>query len=325
MSSTDKSINKIILNTLVIALSVIISLVSIEFLLTLKNSNMKNYDIEMWKYSKELKFKSPNPILGHEHIPSKAAKLQNVDIRLNEYGMRGAKIGNLLNYDRKILFLGSSITLGWGVDEKEVFTSLLQEEFTKSGQSTLVLNAGIGNYNTERYVELFFTKLNSLGVTDIVIHYFINDAEELNSGRTNWLLKNSQLAATIWMAIQKLSFFGEDTSLVRHYKNVYKHDSDGFKKMRRSLEKISDYAKSNQVNLYLTIIPDVHNLAEYPFHFIHESMEKIAEELNFKFLDLYPAFADIDEKDIWAMPGDPHPNALGHRIMKEQIYPILLE
>ena len=32
----------------------------------------------------------------------------------------------------------------------------------------------------------------------------------------------------------------------------------------------------------------------------------------------------IDEKDIWAMPGDSHPNALGHRIMKEQIYPSLM-
>ena len=324
MSSIDKGLKKIIFNIIIVILSIIISLLSFEFLLVMKNSNMKNYDIEMWKYSKELKLKSTNPLLGHEHVQSKAVVLQNVDIRLNEFGMRGADIENLSFYDRKILFLGSSITLGWGVDEDEIFTSLLQKEFNSIGDSVIVLNAGIGNYNTERYVELFFKKLKSIGASDIVIHYFINDAEDLNSGRSNWLLKNSQLAATMWIAIKKLSFSSKKTSLVDYYKNVYKNDSEGFKKMKASLEKISKYANNNNVNIYLTVIPDVHNLNEYPFNFIHETMNKLAEEFGIKFLDLYPAFSGIDEKDISVMPGDPHPNALGHSIMSEQIFSILL-
>ncbi len=316
--------NKIVLNIVVVLLSILVSLLLVEFILVLKNSNMKNYDIEMWRYSKELKSKSKNLVLGHEHIPSKSTILQNVDITLNKYGMRGPDI-EPLSYDRKILFLGSSITLGWGVDEDKTVTSLVQKEFNKNDNSVIVLNAGIGNYNTERYVELFLSKLKFIKPTDIVINYFINDAEELNSGRSNWLLKNSQLAATIWMVVSKLSFSGDEDSLIEHYRDTYRKNSAGYKKMQSSLEKISKYAKENNINVYLTIIPDVHNLVDYPFQFIHSNMNDLSKQFNFKFLDLYPAFSGINAKDIWAMPGDPHPNSLGHKIMSDKIYPLLIE
>ena len=205
------------------------------------------------------------------------------------------------------------------------YENLNQKEFNKNDNSVIVLNAGIGNYNAERYVELFLGKLKFIKPTDIVINYFINDAEELSSGRSNWLLKNSQLAATMWMAVSKLSFFGDESGLIEHYRNTYRKNSAGYKKMQLSLEKISKYAKENNINIYLTVIPDVHNLTDYPFQFIHNIMNDISKQFNFKFLDLYPAFFGISAKDIWAMPGDPHPNSLGHKIMADEIYPLLIK
>jgi hypothetical protein len=41
-------------------------------------------------------------------------------------------------------------------------------------------------------------------------------------------------------------------------------------------------------------------------------------------VDLYDSFKNIDKpKEIWAMPGDPHPNARGHQIIANQLFPIL--
>ena len=65
-----------------VSISVIISLAMGEGFIRIKNYNMKNYDIEMWRYAKEIKIQSENPILGHEHVPSSSAILQSVNIRI---------------------------------------------------------------------------------------------------------------------------------------------------------------------------------------------------------------------------------------------------
>jgi hypothetical protein len=59
------------------------------------------------------------------------------------------------------------------------------------------MNAGIGNFNSVRYVERYLTKLQHLQPTDILIHEFINEAEELPIGSANFLLRHSHLAVTV--------------------------------------------------------------------------------------------------------------------------------
>ena len=138
-------------------IGVIIALLLGEAIVRFKNSTMKNYDIEMWRYSKYLKKKSDINILGHEHVPSKCEILQLVEICTDSKGLRVDKnnsdIYSGVN-NRRILFLGGSVTLGWGVVENETTTSLLQKKFPPS-QGVEVLNAGIGNYNAARYVTRF--------------------------------------------------------------------------------------------------------------------------------------------------------------------------
>ena len=70
---------------------------------------------------------------------------------------------------------------------------------------------------------------------------------------------------------------------------------------------------------FLVMTPDFHNLLDYPFAFIHQKMEQIANEFGIQYLDLLPYFIGIKKDDIWAMPGDPHPNKLGHEIMADAI------
>ncbi len=301
--------------------TLIVGVIAGEFILRFKNSNMENYEIEMWRYAKELKITSSNPILSHEHIPRKEATLQSVNIRFNSLGLRGAEIPD--NSSRRILFLGSSITLGWGVDEENTVTRRLEHRMRAAGQNVNVINGGVGNYNTERYVEFFLTKLTHLKPTDIVVHYFINDAENLESGGGNWFLHNSQLAVTLWIVINRFFQDGTETSLVEHYKRVYREDSPGYMAMVNALEKLKEYCYQNKINAYLVVMPDVNNLTNYPFDFVHTRMHKVSKKLGYRFVDLFPAFKTLAPEDIWAMDGDPHPNTLGHEIMSESLYPIL--
>ncbi len=322
MSETSL-LKKIIFSTILIVFSLAIGLGIAEAVLRIKNSSMKNYDIEMWKYANELKFASENPLLGHEHIKSSSAVLQSVNIRTNQWGLRGEDVSPAAPGKRRILFLGSSITLGWGVKEEETMTSLIQKNFEKESKSVEVLNAGIGNYNTLRYVERFMTRLEPLKPTDIVVHYFLRDAEVLTSGNGNFLLRNSQFAVTVWTLMNRL--FGEtgEASLVDHYAKVYDQNALGFLEMKRNLKRLADYAHDHDIRIYLAMTPDVHNLSDYKFTYIHTLMQSIAKEDGYTFIDLYPAFKGLTPKELWAMPGDPHPNALGHKLMADTIFPVL--
>ena len=294
-----------------------------EAILRVKNLSMQNYDIEMWRYARELKKRSDDPFLGHEHIPNSDALLQSVEIRINERGLRGAPIEPLEPGQRRILFLGGSITLGWGVPENQILTSLIQQKFAANGKKVQVLNAGIGNYNAERYTELFFKRLEGLKPTDIVVHYFLRDAEKLDAGGGNFLLRNSELAVTVWIAMNRLFGPSGPGVLEDHYRRVYDPEEPGYQAMRNSLRKLAGYAKANNIQLMMAMMPDVHDLKNYRFGWIHERMMGLAREMGYTFVDLLPAFAGLTPSEVWAMAGDPHPNARGHKLVADAIYPYL--
>ena len=314
---------KLIITLATLLISTLGTLIVAEGILRFKNSSMKNYDIEMWRYARELKVRSDIELLGHEHIPSKSAILQSVNIRINEKGLRGPTIPQYDKNKRRILFLGSSVTLGWGVKENETVTERIREMFKNDGHNVDILNAGIGNYNSVRYVELFKKRLSDLKPTDIVVHYFVRDAVSLEAGGGNILLRNSQLAVTIWIAINRFLRSESNISLENYYLQVYSPKSEAFIKMSEALNSLAIYCKKRNIRIYLVMTPDFHDLVDYKFNFIHKQIKDLAIKADYQFVDLLPAMKNLTSKQLWSMPGDPHPNGNGHKIMAEVIYPIL--
>lgn len=333
----DNKSPSLVSSILVFLVTIILLAGILEVFLVIKNADGKNYDIEMWKYSRELKRISSNPNLGHEHVPNKSAKLQNVDIHINSFGMRGAEPNS--SADLKILCLGSSITFGWGVDQDKIYPELLKKYLNnyieENPSSSLaqkyktadVENAGIGNYNTVREVEAFLTKYKDIKPNIIILGSFIRDPEVIPVPKRNWLLENSQLAVTLWSRFEQIKrASGLEKSFEDHYKNIYKDDYYGWAQTQEAYSKLADYAKANNIRVIVAMIPDIHNLTNYPFIYIHEKVRQLALANGFEFIDLYDSFSTIKtQEEIWAMPGDPHPNAEGHKIIEEQIFNYLVQ
>src|SRR5215213_1952970 len=126
-----------------LASSIVFGLLLGEGILRVKNSSMTNYDIEMWRYARELKVKTSDPSLDFVHLKNKSAVLQNVEIRLNEWGLRGDPVPPAGPDKRRILFLGASTTLGWGVREEDTVEKRLEKMLAAAGQPVEVLNAGV--------------------------------------------------------------------------------------------------------------------------------------------------------------------------------------
>ncbi|MBH45888.1 MAG: hypothetical protein CMC93_04655 [Flavobacteriaceae bacterium] len=306
--------NKI--NSIIFQLSILfISLFFLELSLRFINSDMMNYDIEMWRYANELKIQ--DSILGHKHLKNKSSVLQGVEIKLNSKGMRSE---GFTKEDSKILFLGSSISLGWGIQNKDSYPQIIQKKLILDSLNFKVLNGSIGNYNTFRYVNSFLSNQIEISPELIVVNYFINDVEILPVNSSNWLIRNSQLFATLKMTYSKLlSKSGFD--LKSYYKGLYKEDNPSYIVMKKTLIKLSEYSKKNNTTILLTVIPDIHFLEEYPFENVHQKMKIISKELGFEFHDLFPSLKGIPFSELQIIPGDSHPNELGHLNIAESLYP----
>jgi GDSL-like Lipase/Acylhydrolase family len=317
------SVIKTLVSLSVLLCSLAVALGAGEAVLRVKNSSMKTYDIEMWRYAKELKVKSDDPHLDFDHVKSASAVLQSVTIRLNDWGLRNGAVEPVAAGGRRILFLGGSIALGWGVPEESTVEARLEQALRGAGQHVQVLNGGVGNYNAERYVSRFFKELSGLNPTDIVVHYFLRDAEDLEPGNGNVLLRHSELAVTMWIAYHRLFDRAGEQSLVDHYRAVYAPNAPGFAQMQVRLKELADYATARRVRLYLAMTPDVHNLVDYKFGFVHDTMRQIAQADGYTYVDLLPAMQGRPPEELFAMPGDPHPNALGHQLMADAILQVI--
>ena len=300
-------------------LILVTSIIIIEGIIRIVNSDMKNYDIEMWRYANELK--TQDPILGHHHVSNKSSILQGVEIKLNSEGMRSDEFE--IN-DKKIVFLGSSISLGWGVEQKDSYPGIIQTKLLSDSINYKVLNGSIGNYNTFRYVNNFLSNQTGIEPKVIVINYFINDAETLPINSSNWLIKNSQLFATLTITYKKL-FSKSGFDLKQYYNNLYKSDNQSFLEMKEALNKLSEYSKQRNIPVLLTVIPDIHFLEDYPFETIHKKMKSITEELGFEYHDLLPSLKGIPFNELQIILGDSHPNEKGHSKMAESLYPKIKE
>lgn len=304
--------------------SIVVALLLGEGILRIKNSSMTNYDIEMWRYARELKVRSADPSLDFEHLTNKSAVLQNVEIRLNERGLRGGAVTPPQPNARRILFLGGSTTMGWGVAEEATVEKQLEKMLAVAGQRAQVLNAGVANYNAERYVSRYFKQLTDLNPTDIVVQFFMRDAEDLQPGGGNILLRNSELAVTLWIAYHRLLDRFGNVNLVERYRKIYDPSQPGFVTMEQELKRLAQFAQAHGIRLYFMMIPDVHDLIDYKFMFVHDIMRDFVKANGYAYIDLLPAMTGLKPQEIWAMPGDPHPNAVGHKLMADAIFPAIV-
>jgi hypothetical protein len=186
-----------------------------------------------------------------------------------------------------------------------------------------VLNGGVGNYNADRYVSRFLKELRGLEPTEIVVHYFLRDAEALPPSSGNVALRHSQLAVTMWIAYHRLIDRSGQGSLVDHYRAAYDPDAPGFRTMRARLEELAQYARPHGIRLYLAMTPDVHDLVDYKLDFVHDRMKAVAEASGYIYVDLLPAMRGRRPEELFAMPGDPHPNAFGHALMARAMFPVI--
>ena len=294
------NLKKLIRSSLVVLFSFLIGILICEVILRAKHKIIINYDIEMWKYAKKLKKKVKNEKINHVHVKNKTAVLQKTNIRINKYGQRDINYDNsfLSEYDRSFLILGSSVAMGWGVEREKVFSNRLNKISSEKSKKWIFINGGIGNYNTERYVNNYFENWEDFNFTDIIIHFFVNDTEIIKPANVNFFTNNFHLGVVVWKLVNSYISKFSPEKIEQYYLSRYQDNYEGFKNAKRELLRLKTHCNKKSINCHIILMPDIHKLNPYKLKFINIKMEKVAKEFNYNFYDLLETFEGKDEKKV---------------------------
>jgi lysophospholipase L1-like esterase len=282
-----------------------------------------DFDVEMWKYARDIKRVSDNPDIGHEHRPGTHGVYMGVPVQINAMGLRDRDFPTEKPADHvRTLMLGDSLTFGWGVLEEDTPAKLVETRLNGSLATPRdeVINAGVGNYNTAMEIAYFLDRGHQLKPDVVVLNYFINDAEPAPKRRTSLWREYSYAYVFFASAVDKLSrqYFGK-ADWQTYYRDLYRDGAPGWAAAQDAIGSLAAYCRRYDIKLLIVNYPELHQLRDYPFPQVTAGVAAIAKANDVPFLDLLPSIEDLEPASLWVSPTDAHPNRIANERFAQAI------
>jgi lysophospholipase L1-like esterase len=312
-------------NALVFLISLLVVYGAMELYVSVAVDDGMQFDLEMWRYARDIKRQSASPAIGHEHTPNTHARLMGVDVAISSQGLRDREFAMAPPPGRtRILMLGDSLAFGWGVPQDKTSSKLLEQRLLEAGHDAEVINTGVGNYNTEMEVAYFLERGAKLQPHYVVLNYFINDAEPTPRDHANFFARHSPayvyFASRFDMALRMMGS-GEKKDWKSYYAGLYE-GVDGPGRVAAAIEKLAKYCRENNIKLYIANQPELRNPKDYAFPQVDRMVEEIAAANKVRYIPMLPAVRDLKPETLWVTPPDPHPSAVAHEAFAKELYKV---
>lgn len=299
---------------------VLLTLVSAEAGLRIASrAGILLFDVEMWRYAREVKRPSGRAGVVLEHRPDVEATLMGVRVRTDARGFRRAapdlealRTGN----EQAVAVVGDSCALGWGVPEGATLAEELERALNAAqGHRFVVVNASVGNSNTAMEYARYLQDVRPLRPAWVIVAFFVNDAEPDPRATTPLLLARSVLLATLATRIPTLLFPAE-RDYRGYYENLYAPRSAGREAFARALRSFGAALRADGVPGSMLLIPEMHEPRGFgPFAAVYRQAAALGAESGFEVVDPSDDFAPGSGETYWVTPGDTHPNARAHALL----------
>ncbi len=300
-----------------------------------------------------------HPELTFALAPNQQAYSADKAASINERGLRGA----LVPYEkpegvRRLLFLGDSITFGFGVDERDIVTTRVSRLLAERAIEADVVNSGVPAYNTRQEVD--YLELEGLRYRPdwVILGFYWNDLgrkEGVQVSSDGFLLSEgadpreieargklwtSKYGAAFRNAAKRVRFLYGATRGLRTLRGTgaarpnsqLRADllegrsseivEDGWKQVEASLRRLRQMSKEHGFCSLLVAFPLPLALEkDFPDSAYPAGLRKLAAMHRLPILDLEPVFRDEyagHESLFIAYDGD-HPNAAGHAVAARAI------
>lgn len=323
--------------------SIVVAFLLCELIMRMMNRKplyVNPEQVHFWKYE---------PLLGWAHRPGQQGVIENPrfhnKVRINQKGLRDREHSyKRTNNEKRILVLGDSFAWGFGVEEENRFSELLE---TSLGVE--VINAAVSGYSTDQ--ELLWYREDGIKYeTDLVVLVFCGNDERQNHlqhdyyiyYKPRFTLEQGNLTLTGVPTLKASMYLRLNHFLRQHSAFFWFLDRKGTAFFNRF--KVKSSATNPVVSgtngarkpfeLTLTLLKEIRLLAELngaKFMIVPmrtwwnppsgEAFERFLDALRaneFLMIDDVESLPGFDTKKM-RLPQDPHWNSAGHRFVADKI------
>lgn len=244
---------------------------------------------------------------------------QGVPVRTNSCGMRGperqvAKPGGTY----RVALLGDSFAFGWGVEQREIFAQVLEDNLNRIGAATgrraEVLNFGVPGYSTFQEVRAFTTE-GAIFEPDAILVFFVENDFALPFYVRDVKNPGQIVSASSFVDLVK---HAADPDLEEHKAEMQGWDANS------ALRELGRFAAERGVPVFVAVNPKLQAAKTVKKLWVLRGPNNITT------IDLYTPMEQviidrgIDKRDL-SLPTDPHPSALKHRLLGDLLTPYFME
>jgi len=262
------------------------------------------------------------------HQPGLQDTFQGVAVDINSEGLRCPEFHEKAKGTKRLLVLGDSVVFGWGVEPDRIFPAVLQEMLRRQGSHWEVVVAGVGSWNTR--TEFEWLKKRGLGYEPDMLLLYIdgNDVIPRPGGRTQVskeLLFSGPLApqeqgfpAALW---QRATDYSAVLRYLQHLRRrnerkdeietLCRADAPQWKDMEAALRGLAELCRERGIVLVAV------SLSSMSDSLVQRCGECLAAT-GTPYTILKPEILDHRNSCI-----DAHPDAIGHRMMAEEIWSLI--
>lgn len=273
-----------------------------------------------------------------EHRPELALPLRRFALHTDAHGLRIGAAGRPSAAERaeaqaplRILCLGDSVTLAWGVEDEHSWVRVLEREGrTPDGRRLHCDNGGHLQYNTLQQADLFAAKAAQLAPQAVVLTFVSNDLEdayatfsELQAAQARvQALSGFELKRALWLGRLREHFRG-----LRGLLHLAQELRNPLPAAHRNLTRVEDapgYAQGWQrVELGLERIRARCAELGIPLVVLDHGNPRVAQVRTWCTERAVPWYDFVFDEREWALDvrnsrADSHANALGNRILADK-------
>lgn len=217
----------------------------------------------------------------------------------------------------RIAILGDSVARGWGVSRDQRFDHLLESQLNREGGGHFeVLNFAVPGYRLTQMFEVALEKAQHwqpdvylVTMTELTVGpvwgdhvvQLVENGADLKYPLLQDLVRDSGLRK------------GDDPALSQWKLSGYRNAA-----LRDILLQLKSRAEQQSARVIVVLMPDAEDVAFTEHRFV--GVHALLSNSGIPVVDLLDAFAGTDVDSMRVLWYDPHPNAMGHRLIATELY-----
>jgi len=286
---------------------------------------------------------SENENLLYELLPNSKARNRGVEFVINSLGFRDKKYQKRKTSKIRLIFVGDSITYGWGVPLEHTYHKQLERLFHGEGYEVDVMGMGVVGYNTIQEYHLIKENTLDFNPDMIILQITMNDFERTvrvktyqegirfslrryhdysipfiikKSKLTDSLMKNSHFFKFInlklyWLKNKNDPTYTPDDMYLMGEENAFHH-----------LRRIKSLLDSKGIRFATVIFPFRKSGDVYPYTSLHKKIHQELEKMEVPYLDLYDVINIDTQENLWR--DKIHPTVRGYELASHALFEFLL-